>query len=557
MSTESRSASSYRTVEAQPWGGFPKWLLPITAVALLLRLYGLGWGLPFEFHPDESLILAVATGLHWGDLNPHFFLYPSLFIYQAAFVQWLMGLTSVASAERIIYVARLLSVLYSTLTVLLVYALASRLGGRRLGLWAAAFYAVLGASVLHAHYATTDTAMTALATASVWLSMRAWQRRDLRRQLWAAAMVGLAASIKYSAAPALLVPLVACWLSGVERRRKLRQVAAFSLAIGAVALALFILTSPYVLLDFHGFLDAQAEQAQNQMLARSGYHVPPSEGLGWTDRGLFRNLVQVNHDLGAVGSAMVLLALATVLVGLVSTARQPLGDGTGRARVHEVAGEAKSWMLAAIWPVGLYLLMAPSALVAQRYMLPMYPLMAVLAAMGLERLGEWLGGAMRRLVALPERAEVFAAGLLSMLLLTSLLAVPGLEGINISRLLGRTDTRLVAREWILQHLPLGAGLAIEFYSPPFWDSDGFRVSKDSFSLTRRPLSWYCDQDYRYLLTSSLNYRRYLQDESARFRRQERWYRRLFRNARLIRRFEGEEYGFHHPTLEVYRLNCFP
>ena len=56
------------------------------------------------------------------------------------------------------------------------YLLGVRLGGRRLGAIAAGLTAIMGALTLHAHYAVTDTPATALATASVWLSVRAWQR---------------------------------------------------------------------------------------------------------------------------------------------------------------------------------------------------------------------------------------------------------------------------------------------------------------------------------------------------------------------------------------------
>ncbi len=53
----------------------------ILAVAAALRLWGVTWGLPHAYHPDEGSILIHALGFGTGDLNPHWFRWPSLFMY--------------------------------------------------------------------------------------------------------------------------------------------------------------------------------------------------------------------------------------------------------------------------------------------------------------------------------------------------------------------------------------------------------------------------------------------------------------------------------------------
>src|SRR3989338_2425921 len=47
-------------------------------VALLLRLPGINFGLN---HPDEHLIINHALAFGTGDLNPHMFYFPTLFLY--------------------------------------------------------------------------------------------------------------------------------------------------------------------------------------------------------------------------------------------------------------------------------------------------------------------------------------------------------------------------------------------------------------------------------------------------------------------------------------------
>jgi hypothetical protein len=51
-------------------------------LGLALRLIGIDFGLPLQLHPDEWSQVEIARGMLGGDLNPHFFRYSSLTIYQ-------------------------------------------------------------------------------------------------------------------------------------------------------------------------------------------------------------------------------------------------------------------------------------------------------------------------------------------------------------------------------------------------------------------------------------------------------------------------------------------
>jgi hypothetical protein len=57
----------------------------IAVAALALRLAGTQWGKPYAYHFDEPFIVKPALRIaDSGDLNPHFFRYPSLLIYVEA-----------------------------------------------------------------------------------------------------------------------------------------------------------------------------------------------------------------------------------------------------------------------------------------------------------------------------------------------------------------------------------------------------------------------------------------------------------------------------------------
>src|SRR6266536_2104458 len=64
----------------------------VFAVALALRVYGLRYGLPAVYNPDEVAIMSRALAFAKWDFNPHNFLYPSFYFY--ALFAW-EGLTAI------------------------------------------------------------------------------------------------------------------------------------------------------------------------------------------------------------------------------------------------------------------------------------------------------------------------------------------------------------------------------------------------------------------------------------------------------------------------------
>jgi 4-amino-4-deoxy-L-arabinose transferase-like glycosyltransferase len=127
------------------WGAWLKhaWLLPILAVALWLRLAGIT---QHHLYGDEAEYSIVArylsrdwTFLSYPGIDPYstapFVSQPPLLLYVTALFMRVLGATDVA--------ALLPPILFGAATVAVVYALGNRLGGRFVGLSAAAVLAVL------------------------------------------------------------------------------------------------------------------------------------------------------------------------------------------------------------------------------------------------------------------------------------------------------------------------------------------------------------------------------------------------------------------------------
>ncbi|MEA3488885.1 MAG: hypothetical protein U9R44_00880, partial [Candidatus Omnitrophota bacterium] len=59
----------------------PALIAAVILAGILLRVWGLGFGLPFQLHNDEPIIVNHAVAYGTGDLNPHFFIIPPLCSY--------------------------------------------------------------------------------------------------------------------------------------------------------------------------------------------------------------------------------------------------------------------------------------------------------------------------------------------------------------------------------------------------------------------------------------------------------------------------------------------
>jgi 4-amino-4-deoxy-L-arabinose transferase-like glycosyltransferase len=158
--------------------GRHRWeLWALVALAFVVRFYGLRFGMPHvQARPDELVVIGVAKDFLSGDLNPKFFRYPSLFMYLlAAFdyayyvygraMGWFSSLESFLSTFRVHWVpffmiARAVSAVAGTATVVAVHATGARLFDRLTAGLAAFFLALAFLHVRDSHFGVTDVSMT-------------------------------------------------------------------------------------------------------------------------------------------------------------------------------------------------------------------------------------------------------------------------------------------------------------------------------------------------------------------------------------------------------------
>jgi len=358
-------------VAASAWG--LAGLVAMLAVGLALRLVGLTWGLPdathlFSYHPDEFHSLRGALSLAFGDPNPHFFNYGSLYLYLVALAAALADcslFTSVAQAvpggpvmpEAIrawTLDARVVTVIMGLGTIAAVWALGRRLWGERGGLAAGLLLALAPLHVLHSHYATVDVPGALFVALALLFAVRMARAMTLRDAAWAGVAAGLAASVKYSGGLVLAAPLtawIAAWWHARATAEAERPPLAALLLPPVLALAAFAATSPYTFLDWpSAWRDISFEMAH--MRAGDDLWLLATWPSGW----LF-------HLSGlALGTGFVMLAAAAV--GLA------VGIANGRRELAPVV----------VFGLVAFAVMVGAQVRYARYEIALLPVIAVLAA---------------------------------------------------------------------------------------------------------------------------------------------------------------------------------
>jgi hypothetical protein len=456
-------------------------LAGVLLLAAALRFVGLGFGFPALTHADEPQVVMVAVNAATGQLSPGFFAYPALFPYLCGLVLRLWVLVQpwawadfqaffdryCTDPQQAFLVVRACGAATGVGLVAATAWLGRRAAGPRVGLLAAAVMAVNVYAVRDAHFAVTDTPVALASALALVAILAVLEGRGLRSALVAGVAVGLAAGTKYPAG-ALALPLAAALAWRGWRGQGGWRVAGRDIALAALAAAVaFLVTNPFVLLDFGTFQADLAREAERRLAVSAAQF----EGPAWRWY-LGRTLPT------AFGWAGLILAAAGAVWALA-------------ARQGKLA----------LLLLGAAVLLVPPLLVVsvgERYLLPAYPVLAVLAAWASVQLarrclprGRWLAN------------TVLAA------LAFALLLPPLARSVQVTRLLTLPDTRVEAARWIAETLAPGRRIALEWSYVPHVDPEVYEVLP-----LRYELGGPREQGADYLVVSSYAFNRYFMEPEA-------------------------------------------
>jgi Dolichyl-phosphate-mannose-protein mannosyltransferase len=335
-------------------------LAAIVAVGGLLRFWNLD---RVGFRGDEAVYAgqaAVLAGVE--DLQRYFILISrgnSNFLLFQRVVSLVYRVTGVSDVS-----ARAVAATFSTLTIVVLFAIGRTLATRRTALLAALLLAVSGYSVVLARLALLDATLTFLVALAM-LCLARWDRTGRPAWLYGFA-AATALAIQAKIVGVLLVPVLAGYLLASRRRLPL-PVAALAAASFLVCCSPVLLNLAYNAREFGGFLSSSSQRASH---------------VTWS----YYPAVLIARE----GVVVVALWVAGLVVALARRSRADLLPGL--------------WLLVFVGFYQLY------PLKAFNYLLPSVPALCLLAARAVEHLPRPSWRSPARLGAAGAAAALLAAG---------------------------------------------------------------------------------------------------------------------------------------------------
>lgn len=420
----------------------------ILVMAAAVRLWGIGWGLPFPYHPDEGTIIFRAMAFGSGDLNPHFFRWPSLpmylmfFVYGSWYVMgYILGAFSNSEDFLRLYIedptcfwilGRLMSAVASMMTVALTFILGRKLYSVSTGLMASLFLSVAYLHVRDSHYCTPDVLLTFLMTVSLWFILQILEKGDLKSYVLAGLFAGLAASTKYvgGATVCISIFLAFLWNSVWDRSKG----SAFPetgrlLACAATALIAFVAGTPFSLLDYGTFIQDVLVQANM---------VEPGKAAGSALVSYLSGLRKIFFTIlwNGLGAPMFLASVAGMLLALLR-------------------GPARSLALWIYW-VPYAIVFSVFSIHRATYFTPLVPVFCLFAAFFVSHLIETTLGAAQ--ANLGKRWPVYAVPAI-------ILVFSGFQVATFNSIISTRDTRTEAKAWVESNIPENSVILKGGYTP--------------------------------------------------------------------------------------------
>jgi hypothetical protein len=401
-------------------------LAMLVVVGGWLRFTATSFGLPDKLRPDEERLVSRALGFE-SDWNPHLATKPAAQIYfQHAALKYYAALHGERQNFRAFYqsnaqalaylVARRVSAGLGTATIVAVYFAAAPAFGSEAAIAAAAIQSFTTLAVRESKYATVDTPMAFWLTLALAMALRIALRGRSLDYVGAGFFTGLATATKYPAGAVFCGVMAAhlelCWRQHYSLGQALRDRKIY--VSGGIAAITFFSATPYF------FLDRAQTLYDLRVLHRfliNGSHAPAGYGWSWL----------VEHAMpDSFGIALAIFLVTAILWALI----------------HPRPGTLSIITFLVVAFVGV----THSHWVKYRY------LMAHFSAMAL--LGGLLVSDLARLAS--AHFGVRRAGILAGFGLTLLLTPCFVRDIELNRLLNRTDTRTLARQWIETHIAPGS-----------------------------------------------------------------------------------------------------
>jgi hypothetical protein len=408
----------------------------IVLMSLALNSFHIAHELPEVSHPDEPKVVRRAMAMGTGDLNPHFFRYPTLWIYLVLAAQGTAATTGIVLGRvdmddlktlaftnpTLFYMAgRILAAILGAGSVWLTWLVARRF--LKQGVPVAALLVCFNASLVwQSHYATADGPLVFFVLICLTACLRALEpgKGTMTGIAAAAAAAGLAASVKYNGVAACGMVGTLVIILGRRDAVSVGRTSARLVAAALIAVVAFVAGSPYALLDTSSSRIGLGEVLS---LAVNANEV---QGTGTYLHTLLRTM-----------GPLALLAAVT-------------GIGLWTAFPGRRSVPSAGWILLGFLVPYVFLLQMAHAKFP-RFLLPVIPFLSLGAAMAWERLHRLVRGSLSG-----------AGGTAVLLAVLAVLVGPSVRAtVRAEHRFAFESARTRAAKWIYSNLPPGTSIFLD------------------------------------------------------------------------------------------------
>ena len=469
--------STYLKVIVSAWPGIS--LLAILAAAFFFRVYGINFGLPYIYHPDEpSIVKRSLTMLHTGDFSPHWFDWPSLYMYIQALVYVLRYLYSASKAINFDSVqlagfylwGRFTTALLGTITVGLTYWAGKKLFDKRVGLLGALFLAFSLLHVESSHYITPDVPVAFFVLITFLVSCSILKKGETKYYILGGLLAGLTTATKYQGALVFSFIFSAYIMRLLAGKKEYEKILYSIIALGGG----FLIGVPYALVEVPTFLHDVYRIMGHYSLG----HLSAEGTANW-----WWYLTYFYRE--GMGRGILILSICGLVLVVVKSNEKRF--------------------LSLVFTIILFTTASSVRTRFARNLMPILPFLSLFAAFFLSYLLRWWGN-----ISFVKKRR-FLQIWVPVFLIAALLFAPARNVWNWTyRMANRIDARTLAKEWVESHVPEGTVIAKERYTAPLNAFD----SKRSYKLVRieaiakRNIDWYREQEVSYVMTSNY-YERYV------------------------------------------------
>lgn len=431
-------------------------LILIFVFSLFLRLLGNDWDQGTHLHPDERMLILVTGKIDFPhNLDPDFFNYGSLPIYVLAFSAEALDIifhTHFDTYDGLLILGRSIATFLDLGTVILVWFIARKLfSNSTISMLAALLYGLSFFAVQNSNFFVVDNFVNFFICFTLLGILSYVHTPSIKWVILSGVMYGASLAVKVT--PILFLPALLLLFS-VRLDKSRLQFVGFKKWIVAgcvfflVTLLAHMVSMPYAYLRWDRFVADVSLQLQ---MNSDAYIFPYTlQYVGTTPYWYYLK----NILWWGVGP----LIFASFCVGLIFT-------------ILKTRSDKKPWLLFIYVGLNLFFFMVigRSAVKFMRYVLPLYPFIAVIGAYGIGSLVGLIKNRWIRLVIVS--AFVFA----------NVFWVWGF--MNIYRL---AHPRIQASQWMIEHIPAGSVLAVEHWDDRLPLFGGNRYQYEELELYNLP-----------------------------------------------------------------------